>query len=814
MDFQRYGVEFGTGKLPLEWREITESSMREDRFDPLTLPSLLQGDLDLRGNLATWNTGLRNWEHLPWHPASDTTDLNGVYTIRLTVFGKTGQKIEDRVTVEVGRAIAQCLPGVALSPDQQVLMRFPEQSLMAPFRVYGIKPAGEDAPPVPATQRLMGRVYQVREGGDRFIKPVALEMHYPRDTERPESDSSMGIFAYCFADSSWHLLPTASMAGERVLTARIDSLAVPRAYFAAFESTTGAPQSAEGGASPLAEAPSLARPGSLPDSLLWWDRFDDGLDEWSARDGFAGAAVSIDDRAHAPGDPCVKVVARRTGGNFACMIRRTPFRADEYPVISFDYRVGPGAKADLFFRVGGRWYDVGFTGDVNDYRHKDVNIDYLGRIPGIEADDRWHTARFDLARMLAARTRKSRVDEIVLAEWSVGGYMKLEFGNSPAGATIWFDNFRIIGAPAPALALQPPSTRLLVEDFEGVDGRNQLGGESTVFSTPGSTHVWARRAAGDSAAAGAAGGASLTFDYDVSVEGSYAGWWTSLEGSDIRSFSTLCFDVKGSPELPACLVGLRNTAGDETKVPLSPHLGAADGRGWHHAQVPLTAFGGLRNLRQVANLSLSVEQARGARRGALRLNNICFERGRVKDLLVADFDDEPVDRNALGGVDRTLASGAAAIHAGRDVRTVRQREEKTMRVSFGGSIGLDLGLQGFSYCGWATSLGGLDGTVYDSLCFDVRGQTGGETFNVYLDDGNRRWPALGKGTCTIGTAWQTVTIPLSYFAQHQVDLSHLDELQFVFEWQEASGTVYLDNIRLKPAGSAMSGQEMTEEGWR
>ena len=104
---------------------------------------LMQGDIDIRGNLATWNTGLKNWVHLPWHPPEDPTDLNGVYTIRLVVEGKDGEIIEDRMTVEIGRVIAQCLPGIAVSPDQRVMMRFPEQSLVHPFRIYTILPLSE-----------------------------------------------------------------------------------------------------------------------------------------------------------------------------------------------------------------------------------------------------------------------------------------------------------------------------------------------------------------------------------------------------------------------------------------------------------------------------------------------------------------------------------------------------------------------------------------------------------------------------------------------------------------------------------------------
>jgi hypothetical protein len=51
----------------------------------------------------------------------------------------------------------------------------------------------------------------------------------------------------------------------------------------------------------------------------------------------------------------------------------------------------------------------------------------------------------------------------------------------------------------------------------------------------------------------------------------------------------------------------------------------------------------------------------------------------------------------------------------------------------------------------------------------------------------------------ITTAWNRVTIPLKDFAEYGVDLTHLSELQVVFEWERMSGTIYLDDIRFGSA---------------
>lgn len=136
-NFKEYRVEYGQGKNPKEWKLISSSTSPQP-FTNIGIADVkrMQGDVDIRGNLATWNTGLKEWVHLPWHPADDPTDFRGEYIIRLVVVGKDGKTVEDRVSVEVGRVIAQILPGTAVSTDDKVSLIFTQHSIQAPFRVY------------------------------------------------------------------------------------------------------------------------------------------------------------------------------------------------------------------------------------------------------------------------------------------------------------------------------------------------------------------------------------------------------------------------------------------------------------------------------------------------------------------------------------------------------------------------------------------------------------------------------------------------------------------------------------------------------
>jgi len=62
----------------------------------------------------------------------------------------------------------------------------------------------------------------------------------------------------------------------------------------------------------------------------------------------------------------------------------------------------------------------------------------------------------------------------------------------------------------------------------------------------------------------------------------------------------------------------------------------------------------------------------------------------------------------------------------------------------------------------------------------------------------------------ITTSWQEIRIPLEKFKG--VDLSHLEAIQVVFEWEEMSGTIYIPEIYFeKNALNSTSNLTQTEE---
>jgi len=234
----KYRVEYGKGRNPTEWHLIESSTTPQNTTDVgIAEMQHMQGDIDIRGNLATWNTGLRNRLHLPWHPPEDSTDLNGIYTLRLVVVGKDGRKVEDRMTVEVGRVIAQCLPGIAISPDKKVVMCFPEHSLTEPFCIYTIFPlreVGEEKPSSPEGTQLIWQIYRIREPGDRFIKDVTLEFNASKEELQEWSVEHIGILRYNVTAKKWIWLNTSYSIspGNTTFSTILTELPTPKAIYA------------------------------------------------------------------------------------------------------------------------------------------------------------------------------------------------------------------------------------------------------------------------------------------------------------------------------------------------------------------------------------------------------------------------------------------------------------------------------------------------------------------------------------------------------------------------------------------------------
>lgn len=736
--FRSYRVEYGVGRAPEQWELIATSSLAEEKDESSALYDDPSGDLTIHGNLATWDTGLKSYVYLPTYPADHPIDLNGVYTLRLVVTLEDGRTLEDQVAVEVGEVIPNAWGGTVTSPDGKVILTVPEQALTSSFRVISIKPGEAPALRLPPGSHAAGGVYEMRQPGEHFTRAATLTM--PADSPSRRSV----IYACPEAGARCRPLPSQQITATTV-TAELSEL--DRFYVVGLSEGAAAAQSRPSAGAPRAPVD----PG-----FLVRDTFENDLGGWSNRNGFAGGRTSLDSAAGAT--RCLKVTHPLGAGNFGVNVVKGPFDVREFPLVEFSYRIAPGVKTDFYVKVDDRWYQIGFTGDLKDWAYRRVNIASLGRIPGIVADDRWHTARFNLGEMLRTRTAHHIMDEMVMANWDLGGFMKLEYGNNPQGAAYYIDDFAILRERRDG-----PEGGPWV--FTGSSGAAQLAAAS---GTP-------------------ADGSSFELKFDVSRPGAYAGYATPMNGLDLRGYGALSFAIRPSSAGQDLRVGLKDRRGTESKVRVSELLGSRLEPGWQTVTIPLATFGEP-GLARLDNVSFAVENGFSSA-GSIILRDVAFTKA-VPRLVVDTFDrEEPLNR--LRSSRRTFATGAAAASGG----IVESEGNRFYRLAYGGNIGeiKPYGGDLFSYAGWATGLGSLDGSGFQSLSFRIRGAKGGEAPHVYLDDGNHRWPVEIE---PVTTAWQKVSIPLARFAEAGVDLSHLVELQVVFEWQPMSGTVYLDDIEL------------------
>jgi len=777
-NFMNYIVEYGKGTDPDRWYLIDQSDKPQNKFSPSELPDLLKGDLDLRGNLATWNTGLKNWEHLPWHPASDTTDFNGIYTIRLTVIGKNNQKVEDRVVCEVGRVIAQCIPGIACNEDQSVILRFPEQALTKPFRLYSIIPQNSTDFPVPSSIQLVSDIYRIREDGDIFIKPVSLEMHLTdKMTSKlaPATDlSQISIYSYDSLAKMWNAIPTRYISELKTYQAELTKLPYPKALFALIYDRS-AQLSLKRDIDDQLSIKELEN--TVTDKkVLCLDDFSKDLSEWSARDGGSGASISVIPDGHAKNNPCIKVFPTNVHSDFACNIRTSPYSLAHYQMLSFNYKMESPVKLAMMFSVANRWYALGINGYNIDSKYKDVNITYIGQISDIKSDGSWHHAEINLWNILNQYTRNYEIDHVILANWKVNGFMNLDFGNNAVGSSIMFDDFSIYRNAAMS-SKRETSYSISEQIF-----KDQSSFKSVFNKGEGSyCNVFL-----DSIKNKSQKTKTIHIAYNVSKAGSYAGWYYALKGMDLSGMNTLQMNVQGMNGLPSCLVGFKSINGVERKIRLCDFCDLQDTNTWQLVTIPFWYFNSI-DFTALDNISFSFENSICNPLGSLFINSIVFSHKDYDELPVIDFK-RSVSTNLCGFTSDVFKNARAKI--------VKEEKPNEIKLLYSGDIGSDMGYQGFSYCGWETYLGGCDFRDYAYLKVQIKGITGKEYTHVYLDDGTKRRSYEISQNMLSDNEFKTILVPLSYFKEDGIDISHIERIQFVFEWKPTGGELSINEVNL------------------
>ncbi len=158
-------------------------------------------------------------------------------------------------------------------------------------------------------------------------------------------------------------------------------------------------------------------------------------------------------------------------------------------------------------------------------------------------------------------------------------------------------------------------------------------------------------------------------------------------------------------------------------------------------------------------------------------------------LMVDDFDEK---LNAFGGKSGTFfARPSYAISEKSEAHRIRN-SGKGLSIKYHKDAG---------WCGWYNLLEGVDVRIYNILSFWVKGQQGGESFEIGLNDRGREeagMEAVYFGSVQaylppgISNVWQEVKIPLSHL-EFDLDLSLISSINFLFSKNE-EGTIYIDEM--------------------
>ncbi|MDJ0764521.1 MAG: hypothetical protein QNJ97_16205 [Myxococcota bacterium] len=307
----------------------------------------------------------------------------------------------------------------------------------------------------------------------------------------------------------------------------------------------------------------------------------------------------------------------------------------------------------------------------------------------------------------------------------------------------------------------------------------------------------------------------LRLTYYPDSEDDYAGYLTYLPKAISKQYQTLAITLKGSIPPNHILVGVKNAAGKEARIPIisywpgdeteanplydmeSIHVKKESSSsyleaGFRTVFIPIDAFEavfynvfkGHAYLDDIHAVSVTMTYGGKTIFHELELKRIALIKDRVPVSITA-FDGDHYGINALGGVNFSEHDRGGLI----DVRlNADGYYGQGLRVV----VTLD---RPESYGLVALGFGRLDVRDYASLSFSVRGEHGADDARIYLNDGKNRAYVHLKDFIGLTSMWRKASIPLSVFKEQGVKLNRLS--QVVLAWEEErmyDRILYFDNF--------------------
>lgn len=288
-------------------------------------------------------------------------------------------------------------------------------------------------------------------------------------------------------------------------------------------------------------------------------------------------------------------------------------------------------------------------------------------------------------------------------------------------------------------------------------------------------------------------------------EKSFAGVYIILM-ADVSKYSTFTFMIKGAKGGEAFEIGLNDTISNKREDAVmvgSIYRYLTDGitTDWQKVSIPLDDFFGS-NLSKVYSMVFHFNEIG---KGAFWIDDLQFHTEHIVNredeihkqgyLLLDNFDRN--DLNLLGRKANTYKKLPSVCEA-----------ERTDAVRFqdkGRSLKLAYNKESTGWCGYYTLLNQIDGEYYDlskykAVSFMIKGEAGGETFQLGMADKN--WINIGDSLKAgqiedflpggVTTEWKEVVVPLVKFGS--LDLTQMGSFVIDFNKRQ-KGIVYIDNLK-------------------
>ncbi len=348
----------------------------------------------------------------------------------------------------------------------------------------------------------------------------------------------------------------------------------------------------------------------------------------------------------------------------------------------------------------------------------------------------------------------------------------------------------------------------VLDDFNDGGKLNNWGYDTGSFVSTGAASCVDSR----DAASPQEGSFCLKLDYDVSLEESYAGYWSLLQGEDLSGYTSISLWVKGAAGGEYFKVELKNNSTDANRnraaVYVTDYLDGGVTTAWQQVTIPFHNFVNLDGWNNMKELVFVFENSQSVTNGSpvqgtIYIDKISFGSSAVDHVRIDYFGDK-LGTCALGGNMGDMLTTKFTHSFTTDVyRSSPYALESTYDVT-SDSWGGQFVIFGGGENGWTEIPHDFSNYNYVSVWIKAKSATENPKI-LKVEVVDRTSPPFPAVYLTITTSWYRYRIPLSAFAG--LNKKNLRKMTFVYERDgiggidaaggSRQGVLYIDDMQFE-----------------